>query len=68
MPFASTVAYKTMPPFEQERLTDQDKLNKVPGCWLILEAQGEVLQEAMQNLEGLCEHWGWVLEDPGLIT
>ena len=23
---------------------------------------------AMQNLEGLCEHWGWELQDPHLIT
>ena len=53
---------------EQERLTDQDKINKVPGCWLILEAQGEVLREAIQNLEGLCAYWGWELEDPDLIT
>ena len=53
---------------EQERLTDQDKINKVPGCWLILEAQGEVLREAIQNLEGLCAYWGWELEDPHLIT
>ena len=39
-----------------------------PGCWLILEAQGEVLREAIQNLEGLCAYWGWELEDPDLIT
>ena len=53
---------------DQERLTDQDKADKVPGCWLIIEAQGEKLKEAMQNLEGLCEHWGWELQDPNLIT
>ena len=40
----------------------------MPGCWLIIEAQGEKLKEAMQNLEGLCEHWGWELHDPNLIT
>ena len=38
--------------------------NRVPGCWLIAEAQGEVLKEAMNNLEGLCEHWGWEIVDP----
>ena len=51
-------------PVPQERLTDEDKSNKVPGCWLIAEAQGEKLKDAMDNLEGLCEHWGWEIVDP----
>ena len=66
---ASTIAYNVERPFgDQERLTEQDKADRVPGCWLIIEAQGEKLKEAMQNLEGLCEHWGWELQDPNLIT
>ena len=48
----------------QERLSDDDKSHKVPGCWLIAEAQGEKLKDAMDNLEGLCEHWGWEIVDP----
>ena len=35
---------------------------EVPGCWLILDAQGGKLTEAMENLEGLCTYWGWELD------
>lgn len=58
----ASIAYNVKTPFYQECFTDQDRTNKVPGCWLILEAKGEELKEAMQNLEGLCDHWGWELQ------
>ena len=51
------------PPSKRSARPPKD-LAKVPGCWLIAEAQGEKLKDAMDNLEGLCEHWGWEIVDP----
>ena len=58
----SSIAYNVQRPVDQERFTDEGKANKVPGCWLILDAHGEGLTEAMENLESLCTHWGWELD------
>ena len=46
----------------QAFLTDEEKARGVKGAWLIVEASGEDLEGILQNLAGLCEHWGWRLD------
>ena len=50
----------------QERVTDQDRQDKVLGGWLITEASSSELEEALENLGELCKLWGWDLDLAGL--
>ena len=46
----------------QAFLTEEEKARGVKGAWLIVQASGEDLKLILENLNNLCEHWGWNLD------